>query len=1166
MSAQDSSSLFNFGTTKSYQIPIEHLEYNFIDKCKDIKHLEKILHILRSGEEGHYPDLIDFCEKRIESLAPQSRALRKDKPLATAADFSVEEWQHINNDIKHRWLPCLPSTDGYPASQAPMATLPPKHRWLPCLPSTDGYPASQAPMATLPPKHRWLPCLPSTDGYPASQAPMATLPPKHRWLPCLPSTDGYPASQAPMATLPPKHRWLPCLPSTDGYPASQAPMATLPPKHRWLPCLPSTDGYPASQAPMATLPPKHRWLPCLPSTDGYPASQAPMATLPPKHRWLPCLPSTDGYPASQAPMATLPPKHRWLPCLPSTDGYPASQAPMDWLTDLKMKDQQKPDFQHDIENIPPIRTYPVCPVTDKRKGKENKTISSKVPRDYKDWDRFDVDKELNKVEEGSEEKASSKTGINSSSIKKKINTEGISPEQRSFLADREREKGNEAFRSGDYEEAVSYYSRSISVLPSASAYNNRAQAEIKLKNWQNAMNDCQKVLDLEPLNLKALLRRATVHKNVCRYQAAADDLKIVLDHEPGNPSAQKLLGEVNGLLKKTEETAPRKGKRITIQDIEDSGEESGKEEPNHDQETGVTVGGETAGERIEMGNAQKKFSPKRDIHTKEGCNSPKLSKAQNGLQKGYSNGDRTRNGCDEKQSQERLSKADPGTEIRNKGGSEEVQQSSLNLPAAAKLKAVGNQLFKNGQFGDAALKYSEAIENVKNTGAESAEELGILYSNRAACHLKDGDCRECIEDCNRALELQPFSIKPLLRRAMANEALERYRQAYVDYKTVLQIDCGVQVANDSINRITRMLMDQDGPKWRENLPPIPAVPVSFQVQRQEGASVSVSSGVQSVNSSENKKPEKLAGEAAKEKFLSLKQKGNEYVQKGQYKEAEQKYTECLEINPEECALYTNRALCYLKLGQYEEARQDCECALQKDVSNIKALYRRAQAYRGLENYQACANDLQKLLSIDPSVAEAKKQLDEVTSLLSAGSIPTNGQEKQRKKILIEEVDEKEETTEKVEVENTNDHSAQDGHENNVPLATSRSHLIKPTNAYEFGQLLNEMRAGKNVAACAELLSTIEPKDLPEFLSNKLEGDTFLLIVRSLKHSLLDKDPQLLYKHLSHLSKADRFKVVVMLLNKNEKEEIQDLLESLSGKQIDSVDPEDVLKLAKEYEL
>lgn len=55
---------------------------------------------LRSGEEGYYPELTEFCEKRLTILAPRSRALRKDKPAATAASFSAEEWEKIDNDLK----------------------------------------------------------------------------------------------------------------------------------------------------------------------------------------------------------------------------------------------------------------------------------------------------------------------------------------------------------------------------------------------------------------------------------------------------------------------------------------------------------------------------------------------------------------------------------------------------------------------------------------------------------------------------------------------------------------------------------------------------------------------------------------------------------------------------------------------------------------------------------------------------------------------------------------------------------------------------------------------------------------------------------------------------------------------------------------------------------
>lgn len=45
---------------------------------------------------------------------------------------------------------------------------------------------------------------------------------------------------------------------------------------------------------------------------------------------------------------------------------------------------------------------------------------------------------------------------------------------------------------------------------------------------------------------------------------------------------------------------------------------------------------------------------------------------------------------------------------------------------------------------------------------------------------------------------------------------------------------------------------------------------------------------------------------AEARFLAVKQEGNDFVKKGQYQEAVGKYTECLKLKPEECAIYTNR--------------------------------------------------------------------------------------------------------------------------------------------------------------------------------------------------------------------------------------------------------------------
>ncbi|KAJ3609534.1 hypothetical protein NHX12_024054 [Muraenolepis orangiensis] len=225
-------------------------------------------------------------------------------------------------------------------------------------------------------------------------------------------------------------------------------------------------------------------------------------------------------------------------------------------------------------------------------------------------------------------------------------------------------------------------------------------------------------------------------------------------------------------------------------------------------------------------------------------------------------------------------------------------------PPLARLKNEGNHLFKNGQFGEALEKYTLAIDGCSEAGVECPEDLSILHSNRAACYLKDGNSAECIQDCSRALELHPYALKPLLRRAIAHETLERYRNAYVDYKTVLQIDTGQQHQ---------------------------AKPVSAELSKARAARAT--------------NEEARRTEA---RFSLMKHEGNDLVKRGQYTDAVQRYSECVSIKPDECSVYTNRAICFLKLNQFAEAKEDCDCALRLEPTNKKAFYRRALAHKGLQ--------------------------------------------------------------------------------------------------------------------------------------------------------------------------------------------------------------------------
>ncbi|KAL0978852.1 hypothetical protein UPYG_G00176580 [Umbra pygmaea] len=287
----------------------------------------------------------------------------------------------------------------------------------------------------------------------------------------------------------------------------------------------------------------------------------------------------------------------------------------------------------------------------------------------------------------------------------------------------------------------------------------------------------------------------------------------------------------------------------------------------------------------------------------------------------------------------------------------------------AELKQAGNECFKSGQYGEAVSLYSQAIKELEKSGKKNPDDLSILYSNRAASYLKDGNCGECVKDCTVSLDLVPFGIKPLLRRAAAFEALERYRLAYVDYKTVLQIDCNIPAAHEGTNRMTKCLTEVDGLSWREKLPPIPTVPMAVK----EMLTRSTNQQPQHNGSVEKN----TSGDDSIKKGLSLKEEGNALVKKGDYKKAIEKYTQSLKLNSSEITTYTNRALCYLSVKMYKEAVRDCEEALRLDSVNIKALYRRAQAHKELKNYKACVEDLNNLLKVEPKNTAAQKLLLEV---------------------------------------------------------------------------------------------------------------------------------------------------------------------------------------------
>ena len=67
----------------------------------------------------------------------------------------------------------------------------------------------------------------------------------------------------------------------------------------------------------------------------------------------------------------------------------------------------------------------------------------------------------------------------------------------SYLAEQLKEKGNAAFRSGDYTQAEDLYTQAVQKYSrNPLIFTNRANVRLKLQRWDGAVNDCLKSIEI----------------------------------------------------------------------------------------------------------------------------------------------------------------------------------------------------------------------------------------------------------------------------------------------------------------------------------------------------------------------------------------------------------------------------------------------------------------------------------------------------------------------------------------------------------------------------------------------------------------------------------------------------------------------------------------------
>jgi tetratricopeptide (TPR) repeat protein len=116
-----------------------------------------------------------------------------------------------------------------------------------------------------------------------------------------------------------------------------------------------------------------------------------------------------------------------------------------------------------------------------------------------------------------------------------------------------------------------------------------------------------------------------------------------------------------------------------------------------------------------------------------------------------------------------------------------MERDKLNRTRRARDR--GDELFRNGNFEQAASKYAACIkidsEGTAGTidGSSAGGRLhAVLYCNRAACLMAMKRFHEAATECTSALRIHPGYMKALLRRARCYGKLDRHEEAIAEFK------------------------------------------------------------------------------------------------------------------------------------------------------------------------------------------------------------------------------------------------------------------------------------------------------------------------------------------------------------------------------------------------
>eukprot|EP00834_Sanchytrium_tribonematis_P001780 NODE_46_length_32145_cov_0.918711.p7 type:complete len:496 gc:universal NODE_46_length_32145_cov_0.918711:2481-994(-) len=371
-------------------------------------------------------------------------------------------------------------------------------------------------------------------------------------------------------------------------------------------------------------------------------------------------------------------------------------------------------------------------------------------------------------------------------------------------------KGSAAFKQGNYQDAISFYTEAINVEPTHVLYSNRSACYTHLQMFQEAVDDAKKCTELNPQWSKGFNRLGTAYEGMGKFKESIEAYQEAAKLDPTNPTpTQNMQMLLQKMMAQFQRDMPQKP---DSEDVEM--DEAKVPEPEVAPEVVKEVPSEKSEEELKRekvqqikaeGNSfykQKKFAEAIKLYDEAfnlsdekeiSCLTNKsavlyeeekfdeaiqvckkaveigreifadfklMARAFGRIGNCYYKKDDLAlakefytKALTEHRTPDILDKLREVEKLMEKRAKEEYFSPELSQEARDR----GNALFKDQKYAEAVKEYTEAIKRDENDPK--------AYSNRSACYHKLGAFPEAIKDCDKCIALDTKFAKAYLRKA-----------------------------------------------------------------------------------------------------------------------------------------------------------------------------------------------------------------------------------------------------------------------------------------------------------------------------------------------------------------------------------------------------------------